>query len=107
MTFTSSSGGNVDEQTKALMHNDEIVAHLRVLMSCVDMLAEVPGMVSQIIDGNMWENRIIRDTGKEISFDDFKQFIESPPLDGLGFDVELVQKLCEGTEAEQKLHHLV
>lgn len=54
----------------------------------------IPALVEQIIAGEMWREHHDEKTGETFQFDDFLEFIETHPPDGIGTKVEVILKHC-------------
>lgn len=78
-----------------LLKNDRFVSTLR---SAVDSgeggLKNVPGLLRQVLREDMWRERTIRQTGEIVQFERFADFVESEPLEGLGADIKILERLC-------------
>lgn len=57
-------------------------------------LSSVPGLLDQIIDGDMWQSFVIEDTGEIVEHPTFKSFVETPPQEGLGTTVKTLINIC-------------
>ncbi|MFI7296886.1 hypothetical protein [Streptomyces sp. NPDC050121] len=56
-------------------------------------LASVPGLLRQVLEDGKWRHFVTL-RGEEVRYDDFLQFICTPPLKGLGATEELVRRLA-------------
>ena len=54
----------------------------------------VPQLVRQIIADEMWREHTYDKTNQTFQFDNFQEFVEKHPPDGLGTKVETLFKLC-------------
>ncbi len=55
-------------------------------------LASVPGLLRQVIEGEKWRHfETMR--GEEVRYDDFRAFLLTPPLKGLGATEETIRRL--------------
>ncbi len=54
----------------------------------------VPQLVRQIIADEMWREHTYEKTNQTFRFDNFQEFVEKHPPDGLGTKVEILFKLC-------------
>lgn len=85
-----------------LLGKDEDV---RVLYSCLregESLRNVPGLLKKIIRDESWRERELQRTHEIVGFRNFRQFVESPPPEGLGTTINLLIDICqtyEDTEA--------
>lgn len=74
---------------------DEMVGYLhRALADGTHGLSGVPNYLKTIIAGDMWRQRVIRQTGELASFERFEQFVSAPPLAGLGTDMAMLKRMC-------------
>lgn len=86
-----------------LVHRDEIVQTVARVLVAGQGLADIPSHIAMIIDQNMWQDRIIHQTGERATFTRFEDFVTTPPLQGLGTRLDVLKKLCEGTPAQSKV----
>lgn len=54
----------------------------------------IPGLLKRVIREDSWRKRIVR-TGKVVEFDNFEEFVTTPPLKGLGGTLEDLVKFCK------------
>lgn len=54
----------------------------------------VPQLVRQIVADEMWREHTYEKTNQTFKFDNFQEFVEKHPPDGLGTKVETLFKLC-------------
>lgn len=52
-----------------------------------------PGLLRQILEGQLWRSRVIKLTHERAEFDQFSDFISSPPLEGLGTNEQVLRAL--------------
>lgn len=57
-------------------------------------LANVPGLVKNIIKSEMWRDRIVRQTGKQATFKRFRDFVEAYPPEGLHTTIPMLIQIC-------------
>lgn len=57
-------------------------------------LNDVPGLLKQIIQEELWRERVIQQTGEIAAFERFIDFIHTKPLEGLGTDKKTLERLC-------------
>lgn len=77
-----------------LLLNDSIIQSLYVSIVQGDAnLSDVPGLLRRVINEQMWRKRFIKRTGEVAEFDQFIDFIETPPLEGLGTTVDTLRRL--------------
>lgn len=98
---------NAQAKSQTLSRNDDVIALLRVMLKGQESLEQVPGLIKQVIENGMWQERIINDSGQRVTYADFVRFIEDPPLEGLGTNVKLIYELCRGTEAQKLIDGLI
>lgn len=64
----------------------------------------VPFLVRQVLEQEMWREHTYEKTGETFRFDSFQQFVETHPPDGLGTKTENLFHLClEDTAATELL----
>jgi hypothetical protein len=56
-------------------------------------LDNIPSLIRQIIEEQMWREHLHQETGELFRFDSFKEFVETPPPDGLGTTVATLIRL--------------
>ncbi|MFJ3799960.1 hypothetical protein ACIPSJ_27220 [Streptomyces sp. NPDC090088] len=56
-------------------------------------LASVPGLLRQVLENDKWRHFVTL-RGEEVRYDDFLEFVRTPPLKGLGATEELVRRLA-------------
>lgn len=89
----------MDENT--LIQNDGHVTLLRSLVAAGASIEQVPSMVKLVCANDAWRERIIAASGEKVCFDNFVTFVETPPLEGLGIQFDVLWSLCkEDTEAK-------
>lgn len=80
-----------------LRHADTVVEALSNALTRADhRLALVPGLVLQLINGDLWQERIVQRTGEYVRFARFEEFVTTPPLDGLGASLATLRRVCAG-----------
>lgn len=65
----------------------------RLLQGNKDGLGNIPGILRQLISLKVWEGYDWR--GKEVKFSTFREFVETPPPEGLGSTVEELINFCK------------
>lgn len=65
----------------------------RLLQGNKDGLGNIPGVLRQLISLKVWEGYDWR--GKEVKFTTFREFVETPPPEGLGTTVEELINFCK------------
>lgn len=75
--------------------SDEFVSSLRsALIRGEAGLANVPGLLKRIIKEDMWQERVVSQTGELVHFNSFREFVETKPLEGLGASIDLIKRIC-------------
>lgn len=62
-------------------------------------LKNVPGLLLRVINEDLWQRRIIAQTGKPVGFETFLEFVITEPLEGLGADIGTLKDLCRSNTA--------
>jgi hypothetical protein len=57
-------------------------------------LDNIPTLIRQVIENQMWRQHLDRKTGQVFIFDSFIEFVEAGPPEGLGTRVATVIRLC-------------
>jgi hypothetical protein len=57
-------------------------------------LDNIPTLIRQVIEEQMWREYLDEKTGELFRFDNFREFVETPPPDGLGTSVATLIRLC-------------
>lgn len=57
-------------------------------------LDNIPGLIRQVIEEDMWREHLHEETGEVFQFENFKEFVVSPPPQGLGTNVATLIRLC-------------
>ena len=65
----------------------------RLLQGNKDSLGNIPGILRQLVSMRVWEGYIWK--GKTVSFGSFREFIETPPPEGLGTNIDELVRLCK------------
>lgn len=55
-------------------------------------LASAPGLLRQVLEDGKWRH-FITERGEEVRYEQFREFLSTPPLKGLGADEALVRRL--------------
>ncbi|MBE0448966.1 MAG: hypothetical protein IBX64_12905 [Actinobacteria bacterium] len=77
-----------------LIEADQIVDALRQSIYRTDGgLNNVPGLLKRLLKEEGWKKRIIERTGEIVEFDSFSKFVTTPPLEGLGAEINLVKRI--------------
>ena len=78
-----------------LRHGGVVVDALRsALRYGGSSLADVPTLLKQIIAEDLWRERVVQQTGEIARFERFVDFVQTPPLEGLGADLRMLQRMC-------------
>lgn len=78
-----------------LVRNDQYVQALAGAIAEGEIgLKHVPDYVVRVVDEEMWRERVIQKTGELVRFERFCDFVETPPLEGLGIDLNTLKRLC-------------
>lgn len=78
-----------------LLYNDTVTRALSVaIASGHDALESVPSLLRRLLQNNMWQERIIPETGEKICFARFEDFVSAPAVEGLGTTMEVIRALC-------------
>jgi hypothetical protein len=79
-----------------LVEGDLLITELRHAISQGGLgLGAVPNLLKRILAERLWRERIIQQTGEVIEFESFVEFVTTPPLEGLGATVPLIERMCE------------
>ena len=65
------------------------------LRSCDHGLKAVPGLVKRVLQEDAWRS-FVTQRGEFVEYDEFEDFVVTPPLKGLGASVDLVRTLVRG-----------
>ena len=78
-----------------LVTNDHTVEDMRyVLIGGKTCLQDAPAMVTFLLKTEAWKIRTVkRLQGRIVEFKRFKEFVEAPPLEGLGATLDIIYKL--------------
>lgn len=57
-------------------------------------LENIPGLIRQVIEEDMWHEHLHEETGEVFQFENFKEFVVSPPPQGLGTTIATLIRLC-------------
>ncbi|MBI1878852.1 MAG: hypothetical protein HYR94_11640 [Chloroflexi bacterium] len=66
----------------------------RSIREGVASLDNIPGLIRQVIEEDMWRAHLDEKTGEVFQFDSFKAFTETYPPDGLGTNTATLIRLC-------------
>lgn len=82
-----------------VINGNHIQSLSKLLGSSEHSLDLVPQLIVKIVDNNMWQEYIVPRTGEIVTFDDFAEFVKTPPLEGLGVTMEVLKRLCRDNPA--------
>jgi hypothetical protein len=83
-----------------LVYSDRIVISLRSAVKDGWLgLEDVPDLIKKILRESLWRERVIQKTGELVRFESFVDFVKTKPLEGLGADVSMLQRMC-GSDIE-------
>jgi hypothetical protein len=86
-----------------LLENDTFVDLLRLaIRDGSSGLSDVPMLLKNVLSNGRWRERIIN-TGQIVRFEHVEEFIKSQPLEGLGTNVDLIRRICNGDQATKDL----
>jgi hypothetical protein len=81
-----------------LVYNDQLVELLSLsLHKGETSLKHVPDLLRDLIQNERWQKRVIRKTGETQEFENFIDFVEKQPLEGLGSNIYALRILCSGS----------
>jgi hypothetical protein len=81
-------------RTKRLDKNKIISLLYSAIVEGVLELSHVPGLLQQILEENLWQERVIPSTGELVKFEFFIDFVQTSPPAGLGTDFETLWQFC-------------
>ena len=58
-------------------------------------LANVPGLLKQVIQSDMWKRRLLKQTGEIVEYRRFAEFVEDYPPAGLHTSMSTLMKICK------------
>lgn len=70
-------------------------------------LDSTPGLLRQILEGQLWRSRVVMVTHERAEFDQFKDFLAAPPLEGLGTNERVLRALVAHDADVAKMLDLV
>ena len=78
-----------------LLDNGQTVEALAdALRSGKSGLVNVPGLVKVVIRDRCWAERAVGADHRRVAYQDFVRFVTDPPLEGLGTDIQTLERLC-------------
>lgn len=64
----------------------------------------VPKAIVTMIDNDDWREFVVRQSGEVVRYESFIDFVTTPPLEGLGTDIETLKRLCsDDNDAKERL----
>lgn len=66
-------------------------------------LKNVPDLLKRTLREESWKDRVVARTGEPVSFTTFKEFVETPPLEGLGADIRIIENLVRDDKEARSL----
>jgi hypothetical protein len=79
-----------------LVGRDHVVQSLSQALSYGETgLSTVPKLIKRCLREECWRDRVLERTGERVKFDRFEEFVRTPPLEGLGADVDLVKRIVK------------
>lgn len=70
-------------------------------------IANVPGLLKQIIGNDMWRKRWCKQTKQEVEFRRFRDFVSAHPPEGLGTNMQVLESICRHSGDNEALDLLV
>lgn len=77
-----------------LLLNDTYVNTLAEALSEVSSIANVPGLLKQIITNDMWRKRYCKQIRRDVEFERFGDFVAAHPPEGLGTNMQTLISIC-------------
>ena len=74
--------------------NDTYVNTLAQALNEASSIANVPGLLKQIIGNEMWRKRWCKQTKQEVEFKRFTDFVSAFPPEGLGTNMQVLISIC-------------
>lgn len=77
-----------------LIQRDQLVDDLRgAIHSGESGLNYVPRLLRRVLETNAWKERYDAKTRKPVAFESFAEFVRTPPTEGLGADMALINRM--------------
>jgi hypothetical protein len=57
-------------------------------------LNDVPALIKRVIEEDLWREHYVYQTKEIARFNTFREFVETPPPEGLGANLKTIHKLC-------------
>ncbi len=81
--------------TDQLRENDSVISLLMEAMNVGEgTLREFPGLLKRVLREGMWRERYVQTNGRIAAFEQFIDFVRTPPREGLGADIPTLKRLC-------------
>jgi hypothetical protein len=78
-----------------LLLNDTYVNTLAQALSEASSIANVPGLLKQIIGNEMWKKRYCKQIRQDVKFERFGDFVAAHPPEGLGTNMQTLMAICK------------
>ncbi|WP_414569514.1 hypothetical protein [Nostoc sp. CCY 9925] len=75
------------------LDTNQIVTLLHLAL--IERVSNVPQLLQQVLEEELWQERIISETGEIVRFEYFVDFIQTPPPAGLGTDFDTLWRLSD------------
>jgi hypothetical protein len=82
-------------ETETLRLRDSYVNSLSRSLTSGLALKNVPGLLRHIIEGDMWQERMVTQTGEVVTYRRFVDFVTAPMPKGLQTTVNLLIDICQ------------
>lgn len=82
-------------QEENLQSRDTYVNALATSLVNGQSLANVPGLLKKIIAGNMWQERVVKQTKEKVRYTKFVDFVQDYPPDGLHTKMDVLMRICQ------------
>lgn len=91
-------------QSGELIEADLVVERLRHAIGEGSAgLNHVPGLLKRTLKEESWRERVISRTGERVEFASFVEFVKTPPLEGLGGDIQIIKNLVRDDDEARSL----
>ena len=98
---TDESEGYSEERKEITMpqqsavHNGQLIEGLlHAVRSGKSGLNQVPMLVKRVIEDDMWRDFVVDRTRERVTYNRFIDFVTTKPLEGLGADLNLLNRIC-------------
>jgi len=87
---------------------DSTVEVLAKALASTSFVDNVPDLIVSVIEHDYWRERVIERTHEVACFTRFEDFVRTPPLEGLGSTLDIIDRLCKGhRKAEDALDRVM